>query len=325
MTNQSARSATPPARMLAFAIDRFGETGSLRELPVPVPAPGEILVRVRAAGINPLDWKVRDGAKIAANLRFPLVLGQDASGIVEKAGDGVTRFAAGDEVFGAFWLAGSYAQFVRASLSAAAVARKPAGIDFVHAAALPTPALAALACLEATDVKDGQTVLIVGATGGVGSYAVQIAARRGARVIATASGDGAAYVRRLGAAEVIDHHRGDVVADVKAGHPKGIDALIDVVSDGAALGRLAEALRAGGRLATTTHAADEGALARRGIRGTNVDVLGTTHGLDEIARLVDAGVITAPVARTFPLADAPRALAESAAGHARGKAVLTVD
>jgi NADPH:quinone reductase-like Zn-dependent oxidoreductase len=311
--------------MRAFAIDRFGEPGSLRDLPIPEPGPGELLVRVRAAGVNPLDWKIREGAKIAAAIRFPLVLGQDAAGVVEKIGDDVTPFAAGDEVFGAFWLAGSYAQYIRASLSAAAVARKPASIDFVHAAALPTPALAALACLDAAAVKDGQTVLIVGATGGVGSYAIQIAARRGARVIATASGDGAAHVRRLGAAEVIDHRRSDVVAVVKATHPEGIDAVVDVVSDRAALGRMADALRAGGRLATTIHAADEAALAKRGIHATNVDVLATTQGLDEIARLVDGAAITVPLERTYPLTDAARALAESKAGHVRGKVVLTID
>jgi NADPH:quinone reductase-like Zn-dependent oxidoreductase len=295
--------------MRGFAIYRFGEAGSLRDVPIPEPGPGEILVRVRAAGVNPLDWKIREGGKTAADVRFPLVLGQDAAGVVENVGAGVTRFGTGDEVFGAFWLAGSYAQYVCASLSAAAVARKPATIDFVHAAALPTPALAALACLDAAAVKAGQTVLVVGATGGVGSYAVQIAARRGARVIATASGEGAAHVRRLGAAEWIDYRRDDVVAVVKAAHPEGIDAVVDVVSDRAALRRIADALRAGGRLATTIHAADEATLANRGIQATNVDVLGTTHGLDEIARLVDAAAITVPLERTYPLADAGRALA----------------
>jgi NADPH:quinone reductase-like Zn-dependent oxidoreductase len=310
--------------MRAFAIDHSGDEGHLRDLPTPEPGPGEILVRVRAAGVNPLDWKIRDGAKIAAHLRFPLVLGQDAAGVVERVGNGVTRFAIGDEVFGAFWFAGSYAQFVCAPLSAVAAARKPTGIDFAHAAALPTPALAALACLEAVGVASGEAVLVVGAAGGVGSYAVQIAARRGAHVIATASSEGEAQVRRLGAVEVIDHRRGDVAAMVKAAHPAGIDAVVDVVSDRAALGRMAETLRHGGRLATTLHAADESALAERGIRATNIDVLGTTQGLDEVARLVEAGAIEIPLARSFPLAEAARALAESKEGHVRGKLVLTV-
>jgi NADPH:quinone reductase-like Zn-dependent oxidoreductase len=116
-----------------------------------------------------------------------------------------------------------------------------------------------------------------------------------------------------------------VVAAVRKAHPKGIDAVVDVVSDRAALGRMAEALRAGGRLATTIHAADEAALAQRGIQATNVDVLGTTRGLDEIARLVDAGAIKVPLEQTLSLADTARALAESKAGHVRGKIVLTVD
>jgi NADPH:quinone reductase-like Zn-dependent oxidoreductase len=312
-----------PATMRAFAIDRFGEPGSFRELPTPTIGADEMLVRVHAAGVNPIDWKVRDGFKAIEDVRFPFALGQDAAGVVVQVGPQVTQFAVGDEVYGGFWLAGAFAEYVRASTSAA-VAPKPARLDFTHAAALPTPALAALTALEAVALKEGETVLIVGATGGVGSYVVQMAARRGTRVIATARSDAEAYVRTLGAVEVIDYTRSDVVAAVKAAYPKGIEAVVDVISDRAALLHMAETLRHGGRLATTVHSADEAALAARGIRATNVDVLGATHGLDEVARLVDTGVVAVPLERTFPLEEAAQALAVSQTGHVRGKIVLTV-
>jgi NADPH:quinone reductase-like Zn-dependent oxidoreductase len=186
-----------PATMRAFAIDRFGEPGSLRELPTPTIGAGEMLVRVHAAGVNPIDWKIRDGFKAIEDIRFPLILGQDAAGVVVQVGPQVTRFAVGDEVYGGFWLAGAFAEYVRTSTSAA-VAPKPSRLDFVHAAALPTPALAALTALEALALKEGETILIVGATGGVGSYVVQMAARRGARVVVTARPDAESYIRQLG-------------------------------------------------------------------------------------------------------------------------------
>jgi NADPH:quinone reductase-like Zn-dependent oxidoreductase len=312
-----------PATMRAFAIDRFGEPGSLRELPTPTIGAGEMLVRVHAAGVNPIDWKIRDGFKAIEDIRFPLILSQDAAGVVVQVGPQVTRFAVGDEVYGGFWLAGAFAEYVRTSTSAA-VAPKPSRLYFVHAAALPTPALAALTALEALALKEGETILIVGATGGVGSYVVQMAARRGARVVVTARPDAESYIRQLGAAEVIDYTRSDVVAAVKAAHPEGIETVVDVISDRAALLRMAETLRHGGRMATTVHSADEAALAARGIRATNVDVLGATRGLEEVARLIDTGGVAVPLERTFPLAEAAQALAAIQAGHVRGKIVLMV-
>jgi NADPH:quinone reductase-like Zn-dependent oxidoreductase len=312
-----------PATMRAFAIDRFGEPGTLRTLPTPAIGADDILVRVHAAGVNPLDEKIRDGFKAVEGVRFPLTLGQDAAGVVVRIGPYVTRFGVGSAVYGAFWLAGTFAEYVRVPTTRVAVASKPATLDFAQAAALPTPALAAVTALRAVTITTGDTLLIVGATGGVGSYAVQMAARCGARVIATARPDAEAYVRQLGAAEVIDYTQRDLVAIVKAAHPQGIDALIDVISDRTVLPHMAETLRAGGRLATTPHSADEAALAARGICATNVDVFGTTGGLDAVARCIDAGGITVPLERTFPLDAAAEALAAMRAGHLRGKLVLT--
>ena len=267
-----------PATMRAFAIDRFGEPGTLKTVPTPEIGADEMLVRVHAAGVNPLDGKIREGFKAMPDVRFPFILGQDAAGVVVRVGAHVKQFGLGAAVYGAFWLAGAFAEYVRVPTKRAAVALKPAALAFPQAAALPTPALAALTAIQAVSLTDGDTLLVVGATGGVGSYAVQMAARCGVRVIATARPDAEAYARTLGAVEVIDYTQHDLVAAVQAAHPQGIDAVIDVISDRTALPHIAETLRAGGRLATTIHSAEEATLAARGIRATNVDVLGTTRG-----------------------------------------------
>lgn len=323
MTITSTPSGLPRV-MRAFAIDRFGDAGAVRELPIPELGPEEMLVRVRAAGVNPLDLKIRDGGKVTGSERFPMVLGQDAAGfVVAVGGNAAARARIGAEVYGAFWGAGTFAEYVRVPVKAA-IASKPPTIDFVQAAALPTPALAAVAALEAVALRRGETVLIVGATGSVGSYAVQMATRLGARVIATAHPRGEDYVRKLGAMEVIDYTRDDVVTAVKRANPAGLDALVDVVSDRPTLGRMADVLRAGGRLASSVHSADEAGLAARGLSAVNIDVLGSTEGLDDVTQFVGAGGATIPVERTYPLEAAGEALASLKGGRTRGKIVLTV-
>ncbi|MBX9847607.1 MAG: NADP-dependent oxidoreductase [Xanthobacteraceae bacterium] len=309
--------------MRAIAVDAFRGPASLHEIPVPEIGPDDILVRVHAAGVNPIDWKIADGVKADAATGFPLVLGQDAAGTVDRVGANVSRFKVGDEVFGAFWFAGTYAEFVRGT-PAANVAPKPRAVDFERAAALPTPARAALAAVDAAELNEGHKLLVVGATGGVGSYAVQIAVQRGVHVIATARRDAEPYIRELGAAETIDHRTADLVDEMLRRHPSGIDAVIDVVSGRDALERTALVLSSGGRVVTTIHAADVEGLAKRLIKATNIDVLGTTGGLDEVARLVDSGAITVPLTRVFPLDHAAEAIAESRSGRIRGKIVLKV-
>jgi NADPH2:quinone reductase len=313
-----------PETMRAFAIDRFGEGGSLRRLPTPKANEGELVIRVRAAGVNPFDHKVRAGLKFLSGLPFPFTLGNDASGEVAQVGPGSARFRLGQAVFGAFWLSGSFAEYVRVK-SDAAVAEKPASLSHIEAAALPGPALAALAALDGVDLKNGETVLIVGATGGVGSYALQMALARGARVIATARSDAEQYLRGLGVAETVDYTKGDLVSQIQSRFPKGVDTLVDVVSDRATLPRIASVLTPRGRLASTIHAADEAAFAGRGMRAVNVDVLGSNRGLDVVRDLVAGGKLKVPIEKTYPLEQAADALAQIASGHARGKLVLTVD
>jgi len=314
--------------MRAIAEEEFGGPIALMELPVPEIGAGEVLIRVRAAGVNPFDWQVADGAlEDEREHRFPLILGFDAAGVVERVGSEVTGLAEGDEVYGYLFKPvvgeGAYAEYV--SAPASIVARKPESVGFAEAAALPTPGLAAMDLVDAVNLGEGETVLIVGATGGVGSYAVQLAARRGAHVIATARSSNEAFARELGAVETIDHTTEDLVESVLVAHPDGIEAVVDVVSDREALGRLAGLVKRGGSVATSVYAADADSLAKRGIEATNVGARPDARRLAELARLVDAGEISVRLESTFPLERAPEALEESRTGHVRGKLVLLAD
>jgi NADPH:quinone reductase-like Zn-dependent oxidoreductase len=314
--------------MRAIAEDEFGGPVTLMNLPVPEIGADEVLISVRAAGVNPFDWKVADGVlKDEKEHRFPLILGFDAAGVVERVGADATRLFEGDEVYGYFSKPvvgeGTYAEHVGAP--AAIVAKKPETIGFAESAALPMPALTALDLVDAVDLGEGETVLIVGATGGVGSYAVQLAARRGARVIATARRANEAFVRELGATESIDHTREDLGEAVRAAHPGGIEAIIDVVSDPGVLSRMAGLVKQGGKIASSVFAADVESLAERGIEAANIGMQPSAQRLEELSWMVDAGEISVRPQRTFPLEKAREALEESRTGHVRGKIVLLVD
>jgi NADPH:quinone reductase-like Zn-dependent oxidoreductase len=313
--------------MRAIAEDTFGGPIALMNLPTPEIGAGEVLIRVRAAGVNPFDWKVADGA-LEDQMKhcFPLIPGFDAAGVIEGVGAGVTELAEGDEVYGYLFKPvigeGTYAEYVGAP--APIVARKPVTVGFAEAAALPTPGLTAMDLVDAVDTREGETILIVGATGGVGSYATQLAARRGAHVIATARRTNAALVRELGAAETIDHTTEDLVDAVRMAQPGGIDAVIDVASDREALGRVSTLVNEGGRLASSVYAADMDGLARRGIGATNVSMQPDARRLEELSRMVDSGELSVRLDRTFPLEKAPEALEERKIGHIRGKIVLLI-
>jgi NADPH:quinone reductase-like Zn-dependent oxidoreductase len=219
---------------------------------------------------------------------------------------------------------GAYAEYV--SAPSTIVAKKPESVGFAEAAAPPTPGLTAMDLVDAVDPREGETTFVVGATGGVGSYAVQLAAGRGARVIATARRENEAFVRELGAAETIDHTREDVVGAVLVAHPDGIGTVVDVVSGREALGRIARLVKRGGKVASSVYAADEEeGLAEHGIEAKNIGMQPDARRLAELARLVDAGEISVGLERTFPLEKAPEALEESRTGHVRGKLVLLVD
>jgi NADPH:quinone reductase-like Zn-dependent oxidoreductase len=313
--------------MRAIAEETFGGPIALINLPTPEIGPGEVLIRVRAAGVNPFDWKVADGAlEDQMKHHFPLILGFDAAGVIERVGADVTELAEGDEVYGYLFKPvigeGTYAEYVGAPANI--VAKRPVTVGFTEAAALPTPGLTAMDLVDAVDIREDETILIVGATGGVGSYAIQLAARRGARVIATARRSNKALVRELGAAETIDHTTEDLVAAVRTAHPGGIDAVIDVASDREAFGRISTLVNNSGRLASSVYAADVEGLARRGIRATNVSMQPDARRLGELSRMVDAGELSVRLDRTYTLEKAPEALEERRTGHVRGKIVFLI-
>lgn len=316
--------------MRAFAIDRAGETGSLRDLPVPALESGSVLVRVRAAGVNPIDWKNREGRYGHAG-PFPKILGQDVAGVVERVADGVTAFTAGDRVFGIARKHGGYAQYtiVPAQAQGEPLATIPDGLSDEQAAALPTPALTALAALEILGMREDKTVLILGAAGAVGGFAVQMARARGARVAGTVSGN-AAEAQALGADDVFDTKSGDVYAAIRQRYPDGVDAVLDLVSsDGEAIKKLAAVMRRGATIVSTNHVADEGWFASGGMKAVNIVMNETPQssraGLDRVARMALDGTITVRVAAVRPLAEGGDVLNRMQNHTLDGKVVLAVD
>jgi NADPH:quinone reductase len=311
--------------MRAYALDELGTPGAVRDLPDPEPSEGQVLVRVAAAGVNPFDHAVVQGhLRDAMDHRFPFVPGSDASGTVEAVGDGVTEWSVGDEVFGtsgkSYVGGGSFAE--RTVLAVGSVARRPEDLAHDAAAAMPVPGGTALTMLDTAAVAEGDVVLVLGATGGVGSYLVPIAAARGARVIAVASGRNADYAKRLGAAEVVDYTAGDVVEAVRSRAPDGVAAVADLHGDRDVLARLAEHVREGGYVVSAVGSADIDALAERKIEGTNVQGQVTTASLTTLASMHERGELVPPEIESFPLEQAWDALTDAGSGHTRGKLVV---
>jgi len=314
--------------MRAVAVSDYGAPPALTRVPSPEPGPGEILVKMVAAGLNPLDWKIADGMlKDVIDAQFPLILGQDGAGVVEDVGEGVTRLRHGEQVYGSFSGVtrglGSYAEYTLASEDSP-VGRMPEGMIYTQAAAVPTACMSALEIVEAARVDPGQTVLVVGATGGVGQAAVQLAAATGAKVIATARDDMADTMRRLGAAEIVDHAADDLNRQVLTAHSDGIDVILDMVSDTARTETLAGLLGPGGTYLSTIWSVNPDSMAAQEIRGINFESNPTAALLDRVSDLIDAGMLRVMIEREVPLEQAPEALADNRAGGARGKTVIRI-
>jgi len=313
--------------MRALHVPAAGERPQLSDLPVPEPGEGQVLIRVKAAGLNAIDNGIAAGmmAEMMEHA-YPLVLGRDAAGVVEATGSGVTGITAGEEVFGHVLLAppiqaGTLAEY--ALLPAAGTAPKPAGLDWVTAAALPLAGAAASAAVDAVDPKPGDVVLLVGAAGGVGSYAIQLLAAKGATVLATGTPADTERLKGLGAATVIDYTTAPVAGQVRAAYTDGIDALIDLVSyapDDLPL----TALRKGGTVASSLGAASDEALAADGLTGTNIMAMPTRDVITALAGQVADGTLKVDVETILPLEDAADGLATLASGQARGKIVVQV-
>ena len=331
--------------MKAIRLHAFGGPEVLRyeDAPKPQLKAGEVLVRVHAAGINPPDWYLRDGYRTLPPewqppVALPAIPGSDISGVVEAVAADVANFAVGDEVFGmvrfpSFGDSAAYAQYVAAPASD--LARKPAGIGHVGAAATPMALLTAWQFLIALGhdqpnplqaqrhvpvTLDGKTVLVNGAAGGVGHFAVQLAKWRGARVIAVASGGHEAFLRDLGADEFIDYTK--VTPEDAA---QDVDLVLDTVG-GPATGRFLRTLKRGGALYPVYPLGYTGAdeAAKAGFTVSTTQVRSNGAQLAELAVLLDAKTIRVGIDSTFPLAEARAAHERAANGHIRGKIVLTV-
>lgn len=296
--------------MRAVVTAAYGSPVVVRELPDPTPGPGELLVRVESSSLNAFDVVVAAGMlKGRMEHRFPVVLGRDLAGRVEGRGEGAEHFAVGDAVFGIVAKMvlgdGGFAELVTVP-EAAGVAHVPAGLDLKRAGALGVAGLAALASVEVIEPVAGATVLISGASGGVGSFATQLAAERGLHVIATARpGEAAAFVRDMGAADVVDYAQ-DVGQQVRALRPQGVDAVLHFAGDGMAL---ADLLVPGGRLASTLGLGPD-QFAGRDLTAVAVMAQPTEESLERLASLVAQGALRVPITRTYSLEDAPRAFSE---------------
>ncbi|MEV0634879.1 NADP-dependent oxidoreductase [Streptomyces sp. NPDC050619] len=310
--------------MRAISQDVLGGPEVLEEVRVerPKPRPNQVLVRVRAAGVNPTDWKHRETGGFLGEP--PFVLGWDVSGVVEEVGIGVAAFRPGDEVFGMLpypFGHGSHAEYVIAP--ARALVHKPSMIDHTQAAALPLVSLTAWqALVENADLQPGQRVLIHAAAGGVGHVAVQIAKARGAHVIGTASAGKHDFLREIGVDEAIDYRETDFAEAVK-----DVDVVLDTIGRETSL-RSLRVLRPGGLVVSILPVGPDDfyeEAKRLGVRALRMLVDADRAGMKTIVDLVERGKLRATIAGTFPLADAAEAHALGGTGRTTGKLVLTVD
>lgn len=301
--------------MQAVVIGQYGDNSvvQLAQVQRPTPGPGELLVKVHAAGVNPVDWKIRNGAGQRMGMTLPIRLGGEISGIVEQVGAGVTGVHPGDAVYGII-PAGGFAEYAVAPASAMAL--KPANVSFIEAAAIALGALTAWqAMFGLARLAAGQRLLITGGSGGVGSLAIQLARAAGAHVTAMSSTRNQAYVRSLGAEQVIDY-----AAQPVNRLARDFDVVFDTVGGAAYQGAFA-VLKAGGSLVTAVAFPAAGDL-QRGVRVARVQCQPDAAQLAAISELVATGKLAPHVATVLPLAAIREALALSEAGRTRGKIVL---
>jgi NADPH:quinone reductase len=315
--------------MRTVAVRKTGDTPELMELPVPHPAPGEVLVKLAAASVNPIDIDIAEG-RLPMPQVFPLVLGVDGAGRVTAVGEGVRGLKVGDVVHGQFLRAplghGTFAEYalVTETPDSGALQRVPDGMPAEIAAALPTAGMTAIGTLENIGLQSGQSILVVGATGGVGVFAVQLAAARGAEVIATARPETEGWIQDLGAAQTVDYTAGEVAEQVRKTHPDGVDAVLDLTRDPDRFAEHAGLVRDGGAAVSAALIATPQLLASERIAVINFMMRDKSDLLARITAEATAARITVPIQRTVALDEAPGALALNAAGGARGKTTVRI-
>jgi NADPH:quinone reductase-like Zn-dependent oxidoreductase len=301
----------------AIRIHEFGGPDVLKyeDIPEPQPGPGEIRIRIIAAEVNPIDWKIRRGYMA---LPLPMTAGSDVAGIVDVVGQAETSFQPGDEVFGkASAGQGGYAEYT--VVNSTQVAQKPKSIGFIESAAIPTAGLAAWQSLfDIAGLESGQTVLVHGAAGGVGTFAVQFAKWKGAYVIGTASSKNAEFLKSIGSDEVIDYRNQQFEEIVS-----NLDVVLDTIG-GDTFERSWEVLKPGGFLVSTVASIPEGAPQKYGVRAKTLMTQADGRELAQIAAIIDEQKIKPIVTTVLPLNDARKAHEMSESGHSRGKIVLRV-
>jgi NADPH:quinone reductase-like Zn-dependent oxidoreductase len=315
--------------MRAFGLaDEKGSAGVI-EVPTPEPGPGEVRIRVGASSVNGFDAVVASGsARQFMEHRYPVVVGKDLAGVADAVGEGVTSVSVGDEVVGitppsmVLSSVGSYAEHVVVPAEGF-LAPRPANLDLGRAASVGLAAATAFVAVEAVAPSDGDVVLVVGATGGVGAYAVQLAAHRGATVVATALPEDEAWIRGLGASAIVDYS-GDIVPVVRERYPAGVDAAIVAVNLGEAFAPTARLVRDGGRLASALGGADAEAIAARGVAGTNVVGQSDPEAFRTVLRLAGEGRLEIPITRTYGFDDLPEALGLVGERRSRGKFAVMI-
>lgn len=313
--------------MKAWIIEAFGGRDKLKlaDLPKPEPAEGEVLVRIQGVGVNPVDWKIREGRlKDLMSHKFPVVPGWDMAGVVEEVGFSARRFAPGDDVYAyarrPVVQKGTYAEYI--ALPESYLSKKPETLSVEAAASIPLVSLTATQSLfDAGGLATGETAFIIGASGGVGSSAVQFAKLAGARVIAMASKSNHDYLKSLGADEIIDYAAGDFRDTLKKIVPEGADLVYDCFG-GDALAMAVDCVKTGGRLVSITGEADEERLKAKEATFHFVFVEPNAKQLDHFRELIDNKRFKANVSQVFPFESAVEAHEQMETGHTRGKIVL---
>lgn len=315
--------------MKAILINEFGGREVLKyaDATTPEPGEGEVLVRVKAAGVNPVDWKIRAGyLKDFYPYKFPIILGWDLAGLVEQVGYSARRFKPGDEVYAycrrPVIQQGTYAEYV--AISESYLAARPKTISFKEAAAIPLAVLTAYqAVYDAVKVRAGESILILAASGGVGSFAVQFARIAGAKVIGLASRKNHVYLKELGANDTVDYASGDFREAVRSIAPAGVDVVFDCFG-AEALAKASDCVKRGGRTVSILVRESKELAAKAGASHHYVFVEPNVPELDRIRSLVEAGNLKVHLSATFPLAETAKAHEVIETGHTRGKIVLTM-
>ncbi len=308
--------------MKAIVINTYGNEDVLNYVDVerPEPKASEVLVKVHVAAVNPADWKIRNGMGESFGLKLPLILGGDIAGTIEEVGDGVENFKQGDAVYGmtvSGGFSGGYAEYAVAK--ADAIVLKPDDLSFEEAAAIPIGALTAWqATFDLANLSSGQRILITGASGGVGSMAVQLAKAKGAFVIGTASGRNEQFVRDLGADEFVNYTQQPFEEVVK-----DVDVVFDTVG-GDTLERAFQILKKGGFLVTSAQTPSEEKAKEFGVEAASVFCKPNAQQLTEINRLIDEGKLKIHIETVLPLTEVKKAHQLSQSGRTRGKIVLQV-